>query len=191
MLFEAYAFGRLRNRRLSDIIPIEPRRPRKIRLLPGKAAPVGDKDMTVITAEDRINDCIRIRRAVFVAEQGVPEELEIDEKDGAGSGCDHFLMLDCAGRPFGTFRAYYETETNVHLQRFCILKEMRGLGFGREALRFVEEHYAPLGAEKIVLGAQCTAVPFYEKCGYTAVSEVFLDAGMPHRMMEKTISVPS
>ena len=147
--------------------------------------------MRIIEAEDRLDDCVEIRKAVFVREQGVPVELEVDEKDEAGSGCDHFLMLDGADRPFGTFRAYYETETNVHLQRFCVLKEMRGRGFGREALRFAEEHYARLGAKKIVLGAQCTAVPFYEKCGYTAVSEVFLDAGMPHRMMEKTISIPS
>lgn len=145
-------------------------------------------DMTIIPADERMDDCIAIRREVFVREQGVPEELEIDEKDEAGSGCGHFLMLDENGRAVGTFRAFFETEEHVHLQRFCILKPMRGYGYGRAALRFVEEHYARLGAKKIVLGAQCTAVPFYEKCGYTAVSDVFLDAGMPHREMEKVIS---
>ncbi|MBR0136611.1 MAG: GNAT family N-acetyltransferase [Clostridia bacterium] len=146
--------------------------------------------MIIIPADDRIEDCISIRRKVFVEEQGVPEELEIDSFDEPGSGCFHFLMLE-PGRhealPIGAFRAYYEDETTVHLQRFCILKEYRGKGYGRAALDYVKAHFAAGGARKITFGAQCSAIPFYEKCGCVCVSEVFLDAGIPHKKMDLII----
>ncbi|MCR5809474.1 MAG: GNAT family N-acetyltransferase [Clostridiales bacterium] len=143
--------------------------------------------MMIIPADDRVADCISVRREVFVNEQGVPEELEIDSLDEPGSGCEHFLILDDAGSPIGTFRAYYETCDRVHLQRFCIKKSARKKGAGRAAFAFVENHYAAKGVKKITFGAQCTAIPFYEKCGCVCVSDVFLDAGLPHRTMEKSI----
>ncbi|MBO4847923.1 MAG: GNAT family N-acetyltransferase [Clostridia bacterium] len=143
--------------------------------------------MKVIGAQERIADCIEIRRRVFVEEQGVPEELEIDTLDEAGSGCEHFLVLDGADRPVGTFRAYWETPTRVHLQRFCMLKEARGRGWGRAAFAYAEGYFSAKGARSMTFGAQCTAIPFYEKCGCRCVSEVFLDAGLPHRTMEKRI----
>ena len=143
--------------------------------------------MIIIPANDRIKDCISIRRRVFVEEQGVPEELEIDLFDEPGSGCFHFLMLEPGkdeAEPIGTFRAYFEEDDVIHLQRFCILKEYRKNGYGRAALDYVKEHFAAAGAKRITFGAQCSAIPFYEKCGCVCVSDVFLDAGMPHRKME-------
>ncbi len=143
--------------------------------------------MRVVLADDRIHDCIDIRTRVFVEEQGVPEELEVDERDETGSGCFHFLMLDDTGAPFGTFRAFFEDPATVHLQRFCILKEMRGRGFGREAFGYAEKHFGNMGAEKITFGAQVTAIGFYERIGCRVVSDEFMDAGIPHRTMEKTL----
>lgn len=144
--------------------------------------------MTIIPAQDRIDDCIAIRKTVFVEEQGVPIELEVDGYDDPASGCMHFLMLerDSDGRPcpVGTLRAYWESADVIHLQRFCILKEHRGRGFGRQALAYVAAYCKKSGARRITFGAQCTAIPFYEKCGCRCVSGVFLDAGMPHRTME-------
>lgn len=143
--------------------------------------------MTVVPADDRIQDCVSIRTHVFVEEQGVPEELEVDSRDEEGSGCMHFLMLDGEGVPFGTFRAYFEDPVTVHLQRFCILKDMRGRGFGREAFEFAVRYFKALGAEKITFGAQVSAMGFYEKVGCAAVSDLFMDAGIPHRTMEKAL----
>ena len=143
--------------------------------------------MKIISAQHRIDDCINIRREVFVCEQGVPEALEIDSLDEPDSGCEHFLILDDDGRPIGTFRAYYETEDTVHLQRFCILPGERKKGVGRAAFAFVESCYSGKGVKKITFGAQCSAIPFYEKCGCVCVSDVFPDAGIPHRTMEKTL----
>ena len=142
--------------------------------------------MEIITASDRIEDCLDVRKRVFVCEQGIDLALEIDERDEAGSACEHFLMLE-GGMPIGAFRAYYENPETVHLQRFCILPEYRGRGFGREALRFSEGYYTAKGAKKLTFGAQITAIPFYERCGYTCVSDFFEDAGIPHRTMEKAL----
>ena len=145
--------------------------------------------MRITIAQDRIADCIDIRRAVFVEEQGVPFELEVDGMDAPDAACVHFLILDGEddNYPVGTFRAYFETEDTVHLQRFCILKRFRGRGYGKAAFEFAEEYFRALGAKKITFGAQCTAIPFYEKCGCRCVSEIFLDAGLPHRTMEKEL----
>ncbi|MBO4385204.1 MAG: GNAT family N-acetyltransferase [Clostridia bacterium] len=143
--------------------------------------------MKVVEAEDRLGDCVAIREAVFVKEQGVPMELEVDEMDSPGSSCTHFLMLD-GEKCVGTFRGYFETEDTVHLQRFCILKEYRGRGYGKEAFEFAEKYFSARGAGKITFGAQCSAIGFYESCGCRAVSDVFLDAGLPHRTMEKKLA---
>lgn len=142
--------------------------------------------MRVTVADDRIGDCIAIRETVFVKEQGVPIELEVDEMDSPGSGCTHFLLLDGL-RPVGTFRGYFETEDTVHLQRFCILKEERGRGLGKEAFDFAASYFRERGAKKLTFGAQVSAIGFYERCGCEAVSDVFLDAGLPHRTMEKRL----
>ena len=142
--------------------------------------------MEIVTAQSRIADCIDIRKRVFVEEQGVDISLEIDGMDEPGSGCLHFLMLE-GDEPIGTFRAYFEDSETVHLQRFCILPSARGRGYGREALRFTEGFYTAKGAKKLTFGAQVSAIGFYLRCGYTVVSEEFLDAGIPHRTMEKAL----
>ena len=134
------------------------------------------------TAEQR-EACFRIRFAVFVREQGVPAELEMDELDQPGSGCTHFLIVEDE-QPIGTFRCSYESPDTVHFQRFCILPEMRGREYGRAALDFVKNHYRARGVCKITLNAQCRAIGFYEKCGFSVTSGIFDDAGIPHRAMQ-------
>ena len=143
--------------------------------------------MEIIRAQGRIADCIEVRKTVFVEEQGIDVSLEIDGFDDPDSGCEHFLMLE-DGRPVGTFRAYFEDPETVHLQRFCILREYRGRGYGREALRFAEGYYTAKGAKKLTFGAQQTAIGFYERCGYRVVSDFFEDAGIPHKTMEKALA---
>ena len=141
--------------------------------------------MKIVFANDKIDECVKIRTGVFVVEQGVSPELEVDGFDAPDAPCDHFLILD-GGDAVGTFRCIFEGDA-IHIGRLCVKKERRGEGLGRAALEFIEKHYAARGYEKLTLGAQCAAIPFYEKCGFRAVSDVFLDAGIPHRTMEKRI----
>ena len=141
--------------------------------------------MEVIFANDTIDECLKIRAEVFVDEQHVPAEIEVDGFDSTDAPCDHFLIYD-NGEYVGTFRCIFEGKA-VHVGRLCIKKDKRGRGYGRAAIEFIEEEYASRGFNKITLGAQCTAIPFYEKCGFSVVSDVFLDAGIKHRTMEKRI----
>lgn len=141
--------------------------------------------MEIVFANDMIGECVKIRTEVFVNEQHVPPELEVDNFDTRDAPCDHFLIVE-KGEPVGTFRCIFEGDA-VHVGRLCVKKESRGKGYGRAALEFIEKHYAARGYEKLTLGAQVTAIPFYEKCGFLVVSDVFLDAGIKHRKMEKAL----
>jgi len=136
-----------------------------------------------ITKTDDIAACLAIREKVFIKEQNVPIELEIDEYDKPDAECEHYLITD-GGVNAGTFRCIHDAPDVIHMQRLCILSEMRGKGYGYAAMSFLKEHYKKLGARKITLDAQCHAIPFYESCGFTCISDIFLDAGIKHRTME-------
>lgn len=136
-------------------------------------------------SEGELSQCLAVRRAVFVEEMGVPEDIEVDECDALNGACTHFLML-CAGRAVGTFRCHVNDA--VHLQRLCILAQYRGRGFGRAAIACAEKFSARVGAGEVELHAKCGAAPFYTKCGYTVASEIFYEAGVPHvRMVKKLL----
>ena len=128
--------------------------------------------------------CLAVRRAVFIDEMGVPEDIEVDEYDILNGGCAHFLIT-CAGIPVGAFRCL--AGSAVHLQRLCILAEYRGNGVGRAALARAEEFSSRMGAECIELHAKCGASPFYAKCGYAVASEPFSEADVPHVKMIKRL----
>jgi predicted GNAT family N-acyltransferase len=149
---------------------------------------MGMNNASGITVEPTcdIESCLAARFKVFVEEQNVPVELEKDEYDSERDDCVHFLIKKY-DMPVGAFRCTDEGNGSVHFQRFCILKEYRELGIGRKAIEFAEDYYRNKGFIKITLNAQCRAIGFYEKCGFTVVSDVFDDAGIPHRAMEKMI----
>ena len=134
---------------------------------------------------DDLCACLAIRREVFIEEQGVSPGEEIDGLDTLDSGCVHFLgTLD--GEPVLTLR-FSEQADGFHLQRFCVKKAFREKGFGKRALDFLDGYCRENGIDRYVLGAQCTAVGFYKKHGCSVTSGVFLDAGIEHVMMEKTL----
>ncbi|MBB6478381.1 GNAT family N-acetyltransferase [Spirochaeta isovalerica] len=120
-----------------------------------------------------------VRHEVFVKGQNVPLELEQDESDSRYS---HILALD-GDIPIGTARL----TTDGHIGRVAVLKEYRKLGIGRELIRQIEEIAFELGFDEVELGAQLHAVPFYEKLGYRAFGNIYMDAGIEHRHMKKTL----
>ncbi len=144
--------------------------------------------VTVIKAdsEELLGRCRQLRREVFTLEKGIPEVIEVDERDCLDGGSDHFLIR-YTKMDAGAFRCTYAPESAVRLQRFCILKEVRELGVGREALRYVEEHYRELGISRIELDAKFQVEGFYQKCGYRRVSGIFEEAGVLHVKMMKEL----
>lgn len=134
----------------------------------------------ICTTKDQIIDHFIIRKIVFVEEQKVTmeEEFDLEEKDRI-----MFVVYD-EKKPIGAARIKLKDKT-AKIQRVCILKEYRSLGYGyalmMELHRYCDEH----GVSEIILDAQTHALPFYEKCGYTAFGDLFYDARIPHYRMRR------
>ncbi|MCG6657380.1 GNAT family N-acetyltransferase [Halomonas campisalis] len=116
-----------------------------------------------------------IRRVVFIEEQRVPLEEEWDGRDDA---CTHFLAL-LDGRPVGTARLL----PDAHIGRVAVLAEARGHGIGAALMRAAIEAARRHGHDAVELAAQTHALVFYERLGFQAFGEAFLDAGIVHRNM--------
>ena len=124
-----------------------------------------------------------IRRRVFIEEQHVPEEIELDADDTRA-----FHALATAGKDaIGCGRMLDHGDGEVKIGRMAVLPEFRGTGVGRDILRFLVKIARTRGLRKAVLHAQLTAERFYLKQGFTPVGDVFDEAGIAHRKMVKLL----
>lgn len=135
--------------------------------------------------EDLIK-CLEIRRNVFTEEMGISPKIEVDEQDRLGSGCEHFLTF-LKGNPVATCRCKTTAGGELKIQRFCVLKEYRNFGVGKEVLLWLESYYFQKGITKIVIDSKYKVFSFYQKCGYQIHSEEFIEAGVEHVRMEKIL----
>lgn len=137
-----------------------------------------------VTNEKQKQHAYFVRKKVFVEEQKVPIELEIDDLEEEAT---HFVLYhneEAVGA--GRLRTI---EDNIgKVERICVLAPYRGKGAGKLLMEEIEKFAKKLQLSKLKLNAQITAIPFYEKLGYTVISEEFMDAGIPHKTMIKTIS---
>jgi predicted GNAT family N-acyltransferase len=130
-----------------------------------------------------IESCWAIRREVFVIGQQVTEDEEIDGRDPE---CVHFLAkLD--GEPVGAARMRRSAEGVAKAERVAVLLRARGAGVGTALMRALERYASQKGYREILLGAQVSALPFYEKLGYIVEGDEFLDARIPHRRMRRRL----
>ncbi len=118
-----------------------------------------------------------LRKAIFVKEQGVPEENEFDEYD---LQVPH-LVIYSDGEPVATGRFIPYGEDTVKIGRIAVKKDKRGLGLGEkivlELLRKAKEE----GAKTVRVGAQTHAVGFYEKCGFSLLgTPEYMEENIPH-----------
>jgi predicted GNAT family N-acyltransferase len=125
-------------------------------------------------------EAVPIRTAVFVVEQRVPAEIEIDDFDPVSV---HALARDRAGRPLGTGRLL----PDGHIGRMAVLREARGRGVGAALLAALIEEARRRGYAEVVLNAQLHAVPFYARFGFAAEGEPFDDAGIAHVTMRRRV----
>ena len=122
----------------------------------------------------------RVRETVFVHEQGVPPELELDEHDATAV---HALAVDADGRPIGAGRLL----PDGHIGRLAVLAEQRGHGLGRALLDTLIEAATRNGHVEAVLNAQAHALDFYLHAGFRVTSAPFMEAGIEHREMRKPL----
>ena len=116
-----------------------------------------------------------IRYRVFVIEQQVPIE---EEWDGLDPDCLHILAWH-GSKALGTARLL----PDGHIGRVAVLAEARGLGIGVALMQATIEAARSHGHAHVELAAQTHALPFYERLGFIAFGDEFIDAGIPHRNM--------
>lgn len=119
----------------------------------------------------------RIRRKVFIEEQQVPEELEWDAFDYDSI---HLIATDTLHQAIGCLRLL----PDGHIGRMAVLAEWRGKGVGMALLQRAIAVARHQGYRKVILNAQCHAIGFYLRAGFTVCSDEFFDAGIPHKTME-------
>lgn len=142
-----------------------------------------------VRTEEDLKRAFAVRKEVFVEEQKVPLDLEMDEYDVSVDACRHFIAEE-NGETAGASRwREYEPGT-AKLQRIAVRIPYRKRGVGSLLVETMEKDAAALGYRKVILDAQCTAEGFYRKLGYrTESTEPFLDAGIPHVRMSKSLQV--
>ncbi|MGH8746519.1 MAG: GNAT family N-acetyltransferase [Burkholderiales bacterium] len=125
---------------------------------------------------------------MFVAEQGVPAELELDRHDPQ---CVHALARDETGRAVGTGRLLpgeaHGARIVAHVGRMAVLKEWRGRGVGGVLLARLIEAARERGDTEVVLFAQTHAQRFYRAHGFLEEGGEFFEAGIPHRKMRRML----
>jgi len=122
----------------------------------------------------------RIRFRVFVEEQGVPREIELDDQDAR---CLHAVAFDEKGVPVGTGRLL----PDGHIGRMAVLEQYRRHGIGTLILNRLIDAARRRGDREVLLSAQVNAVEFYRKHGFETAGEIYEEAGIPHRAMRRQL----
>ena len=126
---------------------------------------------------------LAVRRDVFIEEQGVPEEVEMDGRDDEAV---HFVATD-GGDPVGAARLRQVEPGVGKVERVAVLADRRGDGIGRELMSALETTAAQRGIDRLVMHAQTHVEEFYRRLDYETTSDVFEEAGIDHVEMEKDL----
>ena len=118
-----------------------------------------------------------IRRAVFIEEQNVPEELEWDEEDLSAF---HFLFYNSQGEALACARLLRQGQ----IGRIAVLKPYRHQGIGSKLLKHIIGFSEKNQISPLFLYAQNHAISFYQKHGFHVKGNEFIDAGIPHHKMK-------
>ena len=126
----------------------------------------------------------KIRKTVFVEEQGFHEEF-----DKIDTYAKHLVLYDDE-IPIATCRFFErDSSTDYMIGRIAVIKQYRGNNIGSDLLKRAESEIKKLGGKNILLHAQESAREFYEKQGYCSYGEIDFEENCPHIWMCKKISV--
>ena len=142
--------------------------------------------ITRAASGDDLRKAFAIRMRVFVREQGVPAEIELDDDDRHAI----HLLAFAAGKSVGTARVVLR-RGGAKIGRMAVLKSYRGKGVGTKLLQNAIEAAKRKRARRIYLHAQVAVIGFYETAGFRAVGPLFKEAGIPHRKMTWTKRSPA
>jgi ElaA protein len=138
--------------------------------------------VTTVTSPSDRDRAYEVRRRVFVDEQNFPIEDEFDDDDEAAV----HVLAEVGAAAVGTGRLVLRPQY-ARIGRMAVLPPYRGQGIGQLLLDRLLLLASQRRRFQIVLHAQLHAIPFYEASGFQVVSEVFDEAGSPHRRMERQL----
>ncbi|WP_202078719.1 GNAT family N-acetyltransferase [Caldalkalibacillus salinus] len=141
-------------------------------------------DVKHVQTDQQQQDAFHVRHEVFVQEQQVPAELEVDEHE---DNSEHVVAYDQTHQPVGAGRLRPISNTAGKVERVSVMKRLRGEGLGFQIMKKIEEVAQKKGLTELILHAQAHAEDFYLRLGYETVSEPFEEAGIEHVKMKKEL----
>ena len=143
----------------------------------------------ILETKEELNLGFALRIKVFVKEQKVPVELELDDKDHSKNTVHIGYFND--DKLIGIARLIDLDKDIIHIGRVAIDKDYRGKGIGRKLIIGCETIAKNILKREVIieLSAQIQAEKFYESLGYNRVNDkIYLDAGIEHVDMRKVIN---
>ncbi len=138
----------------------------------------------VVSNDAEMDDAYGVRDAVFTREQEIDAS---EDRDGLDAQADHVVAY-VDGQAVGTGRVVPQSDgTEAKIGRMAVLKSHRRMGIGRAVLEELIEIARRRGARLVVLGAQESASAFYERVGFKRTEETFMEVGIPHVTMTRTL----
>ena len=139
-------------------------------------------DVIIASTEQQREDAFAVRIAVFVDEQQIPREEELDELDAVAVHCVGYA----GGAPVAAGRLVPDAGY-AKVGRMAVLLSHRGTGIGARVLDALEREGAARGVRHFKLSAQLHARGFYDRRGYTPVGDIYDEVGIPHIAMERRL----
>ncbi len=131
---------------------------------------------------ENIEKLHKIRREVFIKEQNVSEEIEIDGEDYR---CVH-IALEKDDIVIATARLINKPN-GLYIGRVAVLKDYRGLGLGKKVMMELHKYLKNENVEEVYLNAQIQVIDFYKSIGYEEISDFFVEANIKHKKMIKKL----
>jgi predicted GNAT family N-acyltransferase len=140
-------------------------------------------DYRFVTGEDELKAALEVRRQVFVEEQDIAPELELDGKDGEAL---HMVVVS-EDRVIGTARVMFADGRQAKIERMAVLKSHRRQGIGKGIVSFLLKELNRRLIKQAVLHAQLPVAAFYRSCGFVETGSAFVEAGIEHIKMIKQL----
>ena len=144
---------------------------------------MGSVSMRLVESADDFENALAVRLRVFVHEQSVPIEEEVDEQDNEAV----HAIAELKGIIVATGRLILQQFPIVYIGRMAVDIDHRRHGIGGKLLIFLEDHARDIGGDKVILHAQEYVKSFYVSHGYEEQGEVFMEANIPHVLMSKDL----
>ena len=144
---------------------------------------MGSVSMRLVESADDFENALAVRLRVFVQEQSVPIEEEVDDQDNEAV----HAIAELKGIIVATGRLILQQFPIVYIGRMAVDIDHRRHGIGGKPLIFLEDHARDIGGDKVILHAQEYVKSFYVSHGYEEQGEVFMEANIPHVLMSKDL----